>query len=469
MKHLEEAARRTPEAIALELFEERYSYAQLWTQVSARARQLKGKRSVAVVGGLSLEAIVDLWAALTAVPLVCLIHAKLQPAERAKALALVCPELVLEEGRIDLLESAASGDSLREGRLSGVVFFTSGSTGGPKAVLLQRAAIEASARASQARLGTARDDAWLLALPTAHVGGFSILVRMAMVSGRAVIRAPGRFEPVALLDQIERSAITLCSLVPTMLSDLVATGRSPGSSLKAVLIGGAPAGATLLTRAWELGWPAITTYGLTETASQVSLQSPEEARAAFEGTGAALGGAGRPLDGVQVWAVEGRIWVRGPNLLLGYLEPARIRDPRESVELSDGWFNTQDLGEVDEAGHLHIRGRAGTMLITGGENVHPEEVEAVLTEHPAVQEACVVGLPDARWGAVLAAAVVLSQDASTDVILAFVEARLASFKRPRELWSLPELPRGKSGKIDRAAVLRWALKNRAQDSLRRPS
>lgn len=351
--------------------------------------------------------------------------------ERALAagtpLALVPPRL--PAGESERLAAAVPAD-LPEGA---AVLFTSGSTGQRKGVLLERAALAASAAASAAVLGWQEDDRWLLCLSLATIGGLSIVTRSRLAGRRAVLADSGdRFDPHALAAQIARDRITLVSLVPTMLARLLDAGWRPPPHLRAVLLGGAPAPAALLARARHL--PIRTTYGMTETASHVAID-------------------GRPLPGVEVAvrADDGRIAVRGPVLFRGYLPPHDERPARDP----DGWFVTADRGAIAPDGTLAVLGRADGAIISGGANVDPAAVEAALTAIPGIDEACAFGVPDPEWGERVAAAVVAGRALPAD-LAARLRARLAPHELPRRIAILGELALGPGGKVDRAETARRA-------------
>lgn len=319
------------------------------------------------------------------------------------------------------------------------VLFTSGTSGTPKGALLSRRAFVLAAEASAARLGWRDDDRWLLAMPLAHVGGLSVLVRVLIARRTLVIARPGAFDPHAVLDTIERHRVTLLSLVPTQLAQLAATVRPVPSSVRAVLLGGAQCPPRVLARGASLGWPLHTTYGLTEMCAQVST-TRAPVPSAHEGVGEAL-------DGVEIEIRRGRIHVRSRARMDGWLDPS-LPDPFDA----DGFYDTGDLGEVDERGRLHVHVRRDDLVVSGGENVYPSEVEQALCALPGVREACVVGLPDETWGQRVAAAVVTEGPLDEEALLAALRARLAGFKVPRVLARLEALPTNAVGKLDRGAV-----------------
>jgi len=387
--------------------------------------------------------------------------------ERSIPVAPLDPRIIGTErqARIDLLESTSGPGAVNPGGAlptpcSGrplAVMFTSGSTGAPRAVELSREAFVASARASEQRLGWRDDDRWLCVLPLAHVGGLSILIRCLV--GRRTVVLLERFDSGAVTEVIERTAVTLASLVPTMLSRLLAHDSAWGgsSALRAVLLGGAPAPDALWTEGLGRGLPLLETWGMTETCSQVATAIP--------------GASPRspvPLPGWSVRRRGGRLEVKGPALMTRYLEHGHEVFPFSA----DGWFPTGDLGSVNPDGSVTISGRADEMIITGGENVSPFEVERVLESVPGVGRAVVVGIPDPEWGEIVAAALEPAEDGHpefatgpapapvSDVMRrleSIIQQELATCQRPRSIVWVPRLPETAAGKIDRAEVIRGLL------------
>lgn len=368
-----------------------------------------------VVATPSVETVRAVYAALDAHAPIALLHHRLAANELARQRALV--------EATELPADAAA------------VLFTSGSTGTPRGVVLSRGALEAAARAATATLGWRDDDRWLLALSMAHAGGLAVVVR-CLAARRPVVLLDHDFDRAAAAALLARS--TLASLVPTQLAALLDDPAwRPPASLRAVLLGGAAAPPALLARAHARGVPFLTTYGLTESFGQLAT--------------APLARAGDPdaplvtLPGVELLggteAVPARLRVRAPTLATRYLDGAPI-----APELV-----TADLGYV--AGDVvHVVGRSDDVIITGGENVHPLEIEAVLAATPGVRGACAFGVADARWGQVVGAAVAV--DASFDLVAAAASwrARLPAHARPRRLATTPALPLLPGGKPDRRAA-----------------
>lgn len=328
------------------------------------------------------------------------------------------------------------------------IVYTSGTTGRPKGAMLTYGNHWWSAIGSSLNLGIRDDDRWLACLPLFHVGGLSILFRSVIYGIAAVVHE--RFDAAAVNRAIEDDGVTIVSVVAAMLQRMLDErgGRRYPPRLRAVLLGGGPAPRPLLEACAELGVPVVQTYGLTETASQVATLAPEDALRR-------LGSAGKPLlpmelrierEGHPVPAGEvGEIAVRGPSVTAGYW----ARPDATALAIRGGWFHTGDLGRVDADGYLYVLDRRDDLIISGGENVYPAEVEAALLAHPAVEEAGVTGAPDAEWGQVVVATVKLRPGgvATADELIAFCGQRLARYKLPRAIRFADALPRNAAGKL----------------------
>jgi O-succinylbenzoic acid--CoA ligase len=312
------------------------------------------------------------------------------------------------------------------------VLFTSGSTAAPRGVVLSRDALIAAAEASTAHLGWRDDDRWLVALSLAHAGGLAIVVRCLAAR-----------RPIALLERAPLAraleGCTLASLVPTQLAALLDDPAwRPPPRLRAVLLGGAAASPALLDAAAARGVPFLTTYGMTESFGQLAT--------------APLSRAGDPaaplvpLPGVELVAgaraAPAVIRARAPMLATCYLDGAPI-----APELA-----TADLGFV-EAGELHVVGRADDVIVTGGENVHPAMIEAVLAATRGVRAACAFGIADDRWGQIVGAAIAIDDTFDLSSVDTW-HTVLPPHARPRELAVVRELPEVANGKVDRRAAAR---------------
>jgi O-succinylbenzoic acid--CoA ligase len=326
-----------------------------------------------------------------------------------------------------------------------VVVTTSGSTGAPKRVLLPAAALRASAEATSRRLGG--PGCWLLALPAQHVAGLQVLVRSALAgTDPGVLDLRGGFDPAAFADaagalmrrRSQSKARCYTSLVPTQLRRLLDDEPGALGGFDAVLLGGASAPPGLVARSRSLGIAVVTTYGMSETCGGCVYD------------GHPLDGVRVRLDGAQVRLDSaGRIELAGPALASGYLD--RPGDPA----FRDGWFRTSDLGRLGADGSLQVLSRVDDVVVTGGVNVVPAEVEAVLAADPTIAVACVVGIPDPIWGQRLVAAVVPADSDRPPAaarVLAAVRDRLSGPQTPKELLVVGALPLRDVGKPDRHAV-----------------
>lgn len=467
------AAAEAAERIALVLGGVSYTYGALGGRVDAAGAELEAQLEderreeprIAVVGARRLPVLVAIWALVERGIPFALIHPRASSAERDRRLADLGHPLLIGE---DWDDPAASGVGARRVASSPspqssvvpdderccVVVFTSGTSGVPRGARLSRRAFAAAADASAANLGWLDGDRWLLAMPLSHVGGLSIVLRCLRARRTVVLAEEEAFDARAMAETMERDGVTLASLVPTMLWRLLELEPRwrPSAPLRAVLLGGAPASSTLLERAAARGVPVLTTYGLTEACSQVTTQPLGTVNRGDLG-------AGRAIEGVELRLApqpgdepgEGTIEVRGATLFDGYLG-----DGPSDPFTADGWLRTGDVGRIDAAGYLQVLGRRGDLVISGGENVHPLEVEKVLERHPAVARACVFGIDDEEWGEIVAVALVASAvgPVADDELGRFLAERLAAHQRPRRLCWLESLAESASGKIDRRRVRR---------------
>ncbi len=337
------------------------------------------------------------------------------------------------------------------------IIYTSGTTGQPKGTMLTVGNFWWSAIGSALNLGVHRSDSWLACLPLFHVGGLSIVVRSAFYGTTCVVL--DTFDAELVNAAIDDGAVTIVSVVAVMLQrmlDLRGERRYP-SSLRCVLVGGGPTPEILLRRCAALGVPVVQTYGLTEACSQVATLSLEDARLH-------AGSAGRvlypnelrihtPSPGDVVGDDAGEILVRGPIVMAGY-----AGQPEASARaIVDGWLHTGDIGRLDADGYLFVLDRRDDLIITGGENVYPAEVESVLLAHASVIEAGVIGVADAQWGQRVVAVVRTSGDSSEHDVDAALRAlcrtHLARYKVPNEFRFVTDaLPRTASGKLRRAEL-----------------
>ncbi|HJW26462.1 MAG TPA: AMP-binding protein [Rhodocyclaceae bacterium] len=410
-RHLENAARRTPAAPALLTTGKAWNYAELWEEARHRAANLPISLRPLTQAGDSLELALSAYACSVA-------ERPFWPVDGARPLPAAASALVPPT--------------------TALIISTSGSEGEPKAVLLSDSNLDAAAAASNARVPLGPGDVWLDCLPLFHIGGMSILWRCAR-AGATVLLHRG-FDAGAVVADLASRGVTHISLVPAMLARLLDLGVLPPPGLRCVLVGGAALSRPLYERAVAKGWPLFPSYGMTETAAQVATFDPAEGPWS-EGL------AGRPLPGAEI-AIggDGRIRVRGSQVMLGYLNPAG----EAGVGLEDGWFATSDHGAIDGEGRLQVLGRADDMLVSGGANVHPLAVESCLAACPGVVDVAVSGLPDPVWGDLVVALVV--GEAEDGRILEWSRAHLPSAARPRRILRLERLPRNAMGKLERAKL-----------------
>ena len=423
---LARAAALHPERAAVELAGGAMTYVALHAEARVVAGRLArdGVRAGELVG-LALPAGADFAVALHACLLLGAVAVPLDPrlaADERAAQAAGCAVVLdaLPAGRAGALPGFAGvGDAPL------MVVHTSGTTGAPVPVLLTYGNVLANALGSAVALGLDPAERWLCPLPLSHVGGLMVMLRSAIYATTAVLQ-PAPFDAEATAAALGR--VTLASLVPTMLARVLDAGPPAAPGLRAILLGGAGAPRAVLARARSAELPVRATYGLTQACSQVTVAAAGD-----------LETAGHPLPGIGVAiAADGEILVSGPTVAGG------------------GTLATGDLGRLDASGRLIVVGRKADTIVTGGENVAPAEVEAVLVTHPAVADVAVVGRPDAEWGEAVTALVVPRDGAAVDAgaLRAFCAERLAGYKVPKAVEPVGELPRTASGKLLRRVLPR---------------
>jgi O-succinylbenzoic acid--CoA ligase len=414
------------------------TYEELEREAESTARRLaaRGVRrgaTVALVLDAGIEHVVLLHALMklgaVAYPLNPRLPNRQLDAELERAQAV----LVLRGGATDLSATEADLPLLGEHDLTELHcrILTSGTSGRPRPVGLTYGNHLWSAVGSAFNLGVDPGDRWLCCLPLHHVGGLSIVMRSVIYGTGAVVH--DGFEPERVAESLDSADLTLVSLVTTQLARLLDAGVDV-SGPRAILVGGGPVPVEVLEEAIGRGATVVQTYGLTEAASQVTTLAPHEAQAK-------LGSAGRPLLTTHLRIQDGEILVQGPTVAPGCAD-------------EDDWLHTGDLGRIDEDGFLYVEDRLGDVIISGGENVLPAEVEEVLLRHPDVADAAAIGRADAEWQEAVTAVVVLQDgaDVSADELRRHCAEELAGYKVPKRVEFVAELPRTEAGKLARAAL-----------------
>ncbi len=339
----------------------------------------------------------------------------------------------------------------RSGDDTAVILYTSGTTGKPKGAELTHDNLSTNARVATSLAQTNVDDVLLGALPLFHSFGQTCGLNATVAIGACLSLIP-RFDPEKALEIIQRDGVTVFQGVPTMYGALLNHSERESfdtSSLRLCMSGGAAMPVEVM-RGFEeaFGCKVLEGYGLSETSPVASFNHPDRERKP--------GSIGTPIEGVEMKCVDddggdvaqgevGEIVIKGHNVMRGYWDRAEAT----ADSIRDGWFHTGDMGKVDEDGYFFIVDRKKELIIRGGYNVYPREVEEVLYEHPAVREAAVVGVPDDEMGEEVGAAVALKegQDVDEDELRSYVKGEVAGYKYPRKIWFVDELPKGPTGKI----------------------
>jgi O-succinylbenzoic acid--CoA ligase len=416
-QHLANHAVDAPEALALLAAEQSYTWSELRSAAEQLADTIPGTPAIFSCQGSSLQLALHTYAC-------SLKKQPFWPVDRASN------EVPLGDNRHSSLTLPAPDTAL--------IISTSGSEGLPKAVQLTNRNLDAAASAANQRLPLRSGDLWLDCLPLYHIGGLSILWRCAQ-AGATVLLHEG-FDASRIADDLNKQPVTHISLVPAMLARLLEIGVKPSPSLRHAIVGGAALSMALYERATAAGWPLNPSYGMSESSAQIATWIESDGPWHEGLVGTALGENEISLN------EDGRIQIRGPQIMPGYLGE-EIRNP-------DDWFTTGDLGKIDQNLRLTVTGRADEMLISGGRNVHPSEVESCLAACPGIQDVAVTALPDPVWGDLIVALVVGSS--SKQEIGEWASSRLHSAAQPRRIIHLASLPRNANGKLERSTLRRLA-------------
>jgi o-succinylbenzoate---CoA ligase len=434
---LAQRSQSCPERTALAADGAEVTYAELEAEATWVARRLiaHGVRRdslVAMTMHPRREQIVMVHALMKVGAVLLPLGPRLSAEERAAVIATEEPAVDLDDAG-ELTQTEADLPLLGEHDMDDVAsrVLTSGSTGAPDPVGLTYGNFLWSAVGSAFNIGVEPEDRWLCCLPLSHISGLGIVMRSVIYGTTAVIHDGFDVDRVAAA--LEREEISVVSLVTTMLTRLLEAGADL-SRPRAILVGGGPVPEEALEEALGRGATVVQTYGLTETCSQVTTLAPADARRK-------LGSAGRPLLTTHLRIQDGEILVQGPTVAPGRAD-------------ADGWLHTGDLGRIDDEGFLYVEDRIDDMIVSGGENVVPAEVEKVLLRHPEVADAAVVGRDDPEWQQAVTAIVVLrdGSEVSPDELRRHCADSLAGFKVPKRVELAAALPRTPSGKLMRRAL-----------------
>ncbi|HYD57829.1 MAG TPA: AMP-binding protein [Burkholderiales bacterium] len=456
---LERWVQASPDKTALHWEGVKLSYAELWNSIDVAARSLpvrKGER-VAWLGYNDPALLVLLFALARLGAILVPLNWRLTAAEHREILAdcsptlLVCgsefaahgAQLGVPLGRLDAPVGPLT-EAMGDEHDDVLIVYTSGTTGKPKGAVLTQSALVWNGLNSFHAHDLRADDHVLTVLPMFHVGGLNIQTLPALFAG-ATVTLHKKFDPGAWLSAVAGQRPTLSLLVPAAMRAVIEHPAWPSTDLSSLrlLNTGSMVVPDALIRAFHArGVPVGQIYGATETAPiAIALRGEDALRKP--------GSAGKPVPHSEAKLVDGEIWIRGPAVMRAYWNDREGLTP-------DGWFRSGDLGRIDEDGYWWIVGRSKDLIISGGENIHPAEIENVLADCPVIAEAAVVGVSDPRWGEAACAAVVLKPGSVLvePELLKLFEGRLARYKHPRRIVSLSSLPKNALGKVQKGELRR---------------
>ena len=473
-------AELTPERIAINFDNHSYTFKEVYEHSLGYARGFyeKGIRKgdkIGVLQGNTLEMVLTIHASMLIGAEMVLFNIRLAPNELLWQLKDSGVNIVIaDREHLSLLEEyerekvycvqdmEAAAIDIEEGKLvvreidlnePATYMYTSGTTGRPKAVIQTYGNHWWSAAGSMLNLGLHEKDVWLCTVPLFHISGLSILMRSVIYGMKVVLHS--RFDERQVNRSIREQNVTIASVVTAMLNRLMTDlkGGIYPPAFRCMLLGGGPAPLSILESCKNKGIPVYQTYGMTETSSQIATLSPEYSLSK-------LGSAGKALFPCQLKIMNGQneanvnevgeIVVKGPNVTGGY---AGNEEANVQSFLEGGWFRTGDMGRLDADGFLYVVDRRSDLIISGGENIYPAELEAAICRHPAVLEAGVTGLPDEKWGMVPIAFVVLKDSCPVEELQEHCAKNLAGYKRPQEMHIVEELPKNASNKLIRRKLL----------------
>ncbi|MGN7942813.1 o-succinylbenzoate--CoA ligase [Metabacillus sp. 22489] len=479
---LKQRAELTPKRLAIKANNEEVTFEQLYKRVQQRATILskhgiRENQHIAILMRNSVEMIETIHAVIALGAVAVMLNVRLSEQELAWQIddveaeyiicnrefqknvkvykTIVCEDLFIHH--VEEILPSLSQVSFYHDKVA-TIMYTSGTTGNPKGVMQTYGNHWSSAISSALNLGLQVNDRWLLSVPLFHISGLSILMRSVIYGIGVVLHE--RFDAAKMNQAIMRDGVTIVSVVTTMLKQMIEQlekERYP-ESFRCMLVGGGPVPEKYLLECQEKGIPVYQSYGMTETASQVVTLTPEDSLVK-------IGSAGKPLFLNQIKIMkngqecqpneEGEIFVKGPTITKGYWKKEEATDKA----IKNGWLQTGDQGYVDEDGFLYVLDRRSDLIISGGENVYPAQIESVLLTHPNISDAGVIGVNDEKWGQSPHAFVVLKESVEIDEIRAFCQEKLAAYKVPKYYTIVDELPRNASNKL-----LRRKLKDLIKDN-----
>lgn len=459
-------AHLTPNRIGLSFGDQSWTFKQIADNAIEIAYKfanfgLKSKSRIAILAPSSPESVFIIYGSMLAKSEIVLLNSRLTKEELAYQIqdsnveAIICHEcdqdklgqdlnIILVRELFQANETNIQIDSYWNESDTISIMYTSGTTGYPKGVRQTLQNHKASAINSILNIGMTPKDVWLCMVPIFHISGFSMLMKSLLYGNE--VKLYEKFDVEKSVEQIVAGTATHMSVVGVTLGRIIdymeQYNLTAHPNFRLMLAGGSSIPIDYLKRAAKLSLNVAQTYGMTETASQTATLSSEDALLKVGSSGKPLFFNSIKIDGGHYPLAEGEICIRGPHVTPGYI--GRF-EAIASVE--DGWLKSGDIGYLDEDGYLFVVDRRSDLIISGGENIYPAEIENVLLMHPSVEEAGVCGIEDSKWGQVPIAFVTIKSDVTEQTILEFCKMNLASYKLPKRILIVDKLPRNSSNKL----------------------
>ncbi|NOX64733.1 MAG: o-succinylbenzoate--CoA ligase [Chlorobi bacterium] len=420
------------------------------------------KNRIAIISENSFEFVITVYALwrLNAVPV--LLNIRLTEDELSRQIDFAECSVLLKSKRysnyltkypsqlssVEYSDRAINYENETNGNDTAVILFTSGSSGKPKGVEITNSNLFESYLSITSEYSFTSADRFLASLPFYHIGGFSIITRAILSGGTLII--PISLKTDVIAESLQKYEPTVISLVPTMLKRLIEKKVQPNKNLRLAFVGGGPSDDDLVITAINLGWSFVKVYGSTETSSMISGINDEKLREKPASGGKAFKNVEIKILNDSYEEVEpfevGEIAVKSKSIVKGYLKNPELWN----TKIHNGYYLTGDWGYIDDEGYLFVVSRRTDLIISGGENIDPAEIEKVLISHPAVNEAIVFPLPDKEWGQIPVAAIVIknNEKLSEREIQEYLKDHLSSYKLPKKIFFMEKLPRTDLGKID---------------------